>query len=182
MVTWWDWNTSFNLVFHVYCFIFLLSHSWILSISQQSPINHAGLHYLLYFYPLLFSSIFMNPWLTSPGSLYQDLLIPLCTIHNYSEWVTGIFSLVTGDDFIRDSCLLEILPYSIHDPPEFSLSDLSHMPCKIRFWGVLCHDIIWFLFTLNILDISILLFHHVTQKMTTNINVLCTNIYLPVLS
>ena len=102
MVTWWYWNNSFNLIFSVSCFIFLLSHRWILSISQKYPIHHSGLHQSLNFYPLLLLSILVNPWLTSPGSWYQDLLIPVCPIHNYSKCVTEIFSLVTGDDFIRD--------------------------------------------------------------------------------
>ena len=107
MVTWWAWPAFFILVLHVSCFIFLLSHICILYRSQQSPIHHAGLHYLLYFYPLLILSILVNTLLTSPGSFTQDSQIPVCPIHNFSKWVTGIFSLVTGDDVIRDSYLID---------------------------------------------------------------------------
>ena len=84
MVTWWYWTTSFTLVFHVSCFIFLLIHIWILSSSQQSSIHHAGLHYLLSFYSLFLLSILLNPLLTSPGSCTQDLLIPVYPIHDFS--------------------------------------------------------------------------------------------------
>ena len=158
------------LLYHI-----LLSHRWILSSSQKYPIHHAGLHYLLYFYPLFLLSVLVNPWLTSPGSWAQELLITVYLIHDYIECVTGIFSLFTGDEIIRDSCILEILPSSTHDLLEFSLSDAFQVPRKIRFRGVLSHDVIWILFTLDILDINILLPHHVPQKMTTDINVLCTD-------
>ena len=51
----------------------------------------------------------------------------------------------------------------------------------ICFRGVLSHDVGWVLFTPDILDINVLLFHHIPQKIMTNINVLCTNTYLPIL-
>ena len=111
MGTWWARPTSFTLAFCVSCFIFFLSHSWILSISHQSPLHHAVLHYLLYFYPLFLLSVLVNPWLTIPGSLSQDLLIPVFPIHNYSKSVTVIFSIVTGNDVIRESYLLDIQPH-----------------------------------------------------------------------
>ena len=128
MVTWWDWNTSFILALHFSCFIFVLIFSWILSSSQQSPIHHAGLHYLSLFYPILLLSILVNPLLTSNGSCTQDLIITVYPIHDFIKCVTRIFIIVTDDYVIRDSCFLDILPYSIHELPEFSLSDPSHMP------------------------------------------------------
>ena len=62
---------------------------------------------LIIFYPLFLLSILVNPLLTSPGSCTQYLLIPVYPIHNFREFVTGIFSLVTGDAVIRDSSLLD---------------------------------------------------------------------------
>ena len=95
--------------------------------------------------------------------------------------MTVILSLVTGDDLIDDSYLLDILPSSIHELLEFSLSYPSHVLSKIRFRGVISHNFSWVIFTPDILDISIFLFQHVPQKMMTNIIVFCTNTYLPVL-
>ena len=164
MVTWWIWPTSFTLLFYVSRFILLLSHSWILSSSQQSPIHHSGRHYLLYFYPILLLPILVNPWLTSNGSWSQDLLISVCPTHNYSECVTVIFSLFKCDVFIRDSCFLEIPPSSIHKLLESPLRESFHMPREIRFQGVICRDISWIFFTPDVLDINILFFHHVLQK------------------
>ena len=115
MVTWWVCPTSFTIVFHVSRFIFILIHSWILSRSQKSPIRHAGIHYLLSFYPLFLLSILVNPLLTSPVYCTQDLLIPIYPIHDFRECVTVIFSLVTSDDVIRDSCLIDTLPSIIHE-------------------------------------------------------------------
>ena len=105
MVTWWDFPTYFTIVFHVSRFIFLLSHSWILSSSQQSPIQHAGLYYLISFYPIFLLSILLNTLLISSRSCTQELIIPVYPIHDFIKCVTGIFSLVMGDDVIRDFCL-----------------------------------------------------------------------------
>ena len=107
MVTWWYCPTTFNLFFHVSRLIFLLSRIWRLSSSQQYPIHHAGLHYLLSFYPLFLLSILVNPLLTSPVYFTQNLLIAFFPVHDFSKCVTGILSLVTGDDLICDSCLLD---------------------------------------------------------------------------
>ena len=65
--------------------------------------------YITYYLFILFLilSILENPLLTSPGSCDQYLLIPVYPIHNFREFVTGIFSLVTGDAVIRDSILLD---------------------------------------------------------------------------
>ena len=49
----------------------------------------------------------MIQWLTSTGSWYQDLLIHVCPIHNYSKCVTEISSLVMCYDFISDSCIID---------------------------------------------------------------------------
>ena len=38
-------------------------------------------------------------------------------IHYFRECVTGILSLVTADDIIHDSGILDILPSSIHELP-----------------------------------------------------------------
>ena len=181
MVTWWAWTTSFILVFHLYCFRSLLIHCWILSSTHESPIHQVGLHYLLYFILILHLYILVNTLLTSTWSCAQDLPIPVYCIHDFSECVTVIFSDVTVDDVIRKSCLLDILHSSIHKLSEFYLSDPSHMPSKIRFRGVLSHDVRWVVFIPNILDINILFFHHVQKKMMTNINMICKNTYLPVL-
>ena len=159
----------------------LLSHCWIFSSTQKSPIHQTGLRQLLSFILLFPLSILVNILLTSPGSFAQDLLILVFPIHDFSECVTGIFSLVTGDDIMRDSCILDILLSSIHNIPKFSLCDPFHMPREILFWGVLSHDLSRVIFTINILDINIIFFHHVSQKMVINIKVFCTNTYLPVL-
>ena len=65
--------------------------------------------YITYYLFILFLilSILENPLLTSPGSCDQYLLIPVYPIHNFSKCVTGIFSIVTGDDVIRDSCIID---------------------------------------------------------------------------
>ena len=84
-----------------------LIHSWILSRSQQSPIHHTWLNYLLSCYPILLLSILVNQLLTSPGSCTQDLLLTVYHIHDFNKCMTGIFSFVMDDDVIHDSCLLE---------------------------------------------------------------------------
>ena len=164
------------------CILFNISLESQLDLVQLTAISHPPCRttLLIIFYPLLLLSILVNPLLTSPGSCTQDLLIPVYPIHDFSKCVTGIFSLDAGNDVIHDSCLLDILLSSIHELPEFSLSDPSHMPRKIRFWDVISHDVCWVIFTPDILDINIIFFHHVPQKMMKNINVLCTNTYLPV--
>ena len=43
-----------------------------------------------------------------------------------------------------------------------------------------CHDVRRVIFNTNILDINILVLHHVPQKMITNINMFCTNTCLSV--
>ena len=73
----------------------------------------------------------MNPLLTSTESFTLDLLILVYPIYNFRNCMTGIFVLVTGDDIICDSCPLDILPSSIHNLLEFSLSDPSRMPCEM---------------------------------------------------
>ena len=62
---------------------------------------------------------------TNPGYFYQYLIITILSIHNLSECVTGIFRLVTFDDIIRDSGILDIIPSSFYHLPELSLWSFS---------------------------------------------------------
>ena len=87
--------------------------------------------YITYYLFILFYflSILVNPWLISPVSWDQDLLIPVCPIHNYIKCMTGIFSIFTGNDAIHDSCLLDIVsPLRVED---IDLVQLSVNLCVI---------------------------------------------------
>ena len=64
MVTWWAWATSYTLVFRACRFIFI--------INLPSIIQYYITYYL--FILFYFSSILVNPWLTSPGPWSQDLI------------------------------------------------------------------------------------------------------------
>ena len=103
------------------------------------------------------------------------------SIHDFRKCVTGIFILVMDYDIIHDSGILDIFTSSIHYLQELSLCGPLHVPRGICFQGVLCHDIRWVIFTLNIIYINIFIFHHFLQKMITDVNLFCTNTNLPVL-
>ena len=71
MVTWRAWTPFFILVFHVSRFSSLFIQLWILYNTQKYLIQHVGLHYLLYFYPLfpfinLGKSITYQSWILCP--------------------------------------------------------------------------------------------------------------------
>ena len=106
MITWWDCPTFVILVFRVSCFNSLDS---LMDLVQHTAIPHPpGRTTLVIIFILFFPlSILVNSLITSPGSCDQDALIPVFPIHDFSECVTGIFSLVTGDDVIGDSSLLD---------------------------------------------------------------------------
>ena len=132
MITWWDWPTFIIFVFRVSR---LSSLESLMDLVQHTAIPHPpGRNTLVIIFILFFPlSILVNSLLTSPGSCDQDPLIPVFPIHDFSECVTGIFSLVAGDYVIPDSSPLDILSYIIHDIPEFYPCDHFHMPCKICF-------------------------------------------------
>ena len=106
MITRWDWPTFFILVFHVSSFNSIES---LLDLVQHTATPHPpGRTTLNIIFVLLLSlSILANSLLTSPGYCDQDPLIPVFPIHDFSECVNVIFSLVTGDDIIRESNLLD---------------------------------------------------------------------------
>ena len=108
MITWLDWPSFIILVFRVSCFCFLMS---LLNLFQHTAIPHKpGRNTLVVIFILFFPlSILLNSLLTSPGYCDQYPLIHVFPIHDFSEYVTGIFGLFTGDYVIRDSSLLEIL-------------------------------------------------------------------------
>ena len=180
MITLWAWTTFLILVFCFSCFNYLET---LLDLVEYKSISHPPGRTILVitfilFFPL---SILVNSSFTSPCYCDQDTLIPIFNIHDFSVCVTGIFSLVTGDDVICDPCILGILTSNIHNLPEFSLCDYFHVPSKICFRGFSFHDVHRVIFTQNMLDINILVFQHVLQKIMVNINMFCTNTYLPVI-
>ena len=97
----------------------VLALSWVTSGSCPNHSNTTSTmqDYITYylFIPFFLLLILVNPLLISPVSCTQDLLIPIYPIHDFSDCVTGIFSLLTSDDVIRDSCLIDILPSIIHE-------------------------------------------------------------------
>ena len=80
-----------------------------MDLIQHTEISHPpDRTTLVIIFILLFSlSILVNSLLTSPGYCDLDLLIPVFTIKEFSKCVTGIIILVTGDDVIRDSSLID---------------------------------------------------------------------------
>ena len=174
MIIWWDWHTYIILVFCVSCLNYLES---LLDLFQYTATPHTpGRPTLVIIFIHLFTfSILVISSLTSPGSCYQDPIILVFTVHNFSKCVTKTFSLVTGDDVIHDYSILEILPSSIHELPEFSLCDTIYVPHDICFQDFIFHDLRRVIFTPNILYINILVLYHLLQKMMTDINIFCTN-------
>ena len=106
IITWWDWPTFIILVFRVYCLSSLQS---LMDLLHPTLIHHTPFRTtLVIIFILLFPlSVLVNSLLTSPGSFDQDPLIPIFLIHDFSDCVTGIISLVMGDDVIRDSIILD---------------------------------------------------------------------------
>ena len=49
----------------------------------------------------------INSLLASPGSCDQDQLVLIFYIHEFSKCVTGILSLVMGDDVTHDSSIID---------------------------------------------------------------------------
>ena len=170
MINCWDCPTSIIIVFYVSC---LSSLESLMDIFQHTEISHPpGSTTLVMIFILFFLlSFLVNSLLNSPGYCDQDPLIPVFPIHDFSKCMPVIFSLVTCDDVISDSSLLDILPCSIHKLLEFFLCYPFHITYNIYPQGVLCNEIHRVIFTLNILDKNTLLFHYVSQKMVTNVNV-----------
>ena len=106
MITWWDCTTFIIIVIHVSCFNSLES---MLDLVQHTAIHHPPDRTTLVIICILFFplSILLSSLITSPGSCDKDLLIPIFPIHNFSEYVTGILILVTGDDNICDSSIID---------------------------------------------------------------------------
>ena len=106
MITLWACPTFIILVFRFSSLNYLES---LLDLVEHTGIlNPLGSTTLVIIFVIFFpSSILVNSLLTSPGYCDQDPLIPVFLIHNFRNCVTGIFSIVTGDDFIRDSRLLD---------------------------------------------------------------------------
>ena len=97
IITWWAWPNFIILVFRVSNFNSLES---LLGIVQNTEIYRPPgrttlVIIFIFFFPL---SILVNSLLTSPGSCDQDPLIPIFPIQDFRKYVTGIFSLVIGDD------------------------------------------------------------------------------------
>ena len=96
---------------HYYC-ISLLSFklSWVTAGSRSSHTNPLSIRqdYISYYiYPLL-SFINLGKIITYQSWIFLSRSTHYFTpIHDFSECVTGIFILVMGDDFIRDSILLD---------------------------------------------------------------------------
>ena len=106
MITWWAWNTFIIIVFHVSRFSSLES---LLDLVYHTAIhNPPGINTFVNIFIIFVTLLtLVNSLLTNTGYCYQDQLIPVYPIHNFREFVTGIFSLVTGDAVIRDSSLLD---------------------------------------------------------------------------
>ena len=116
MIHWWDWPTFIIIFFYVSCFSSLES---LLNLVQNTATPHPPGRTTLVIISILFFSlsILVKSLLNSTGYCDQDPLIPVFDIHNFSECITGILSLVTGDDIIRGSILLDIFSSSIHMLP-----------------------------------------------------------------
>ena len=128
MITWWAWTISIILVFHVSNFGSLES---LLDLFHHTanPLPQVRTTLVIIFILFFNFSILVKLSLNSHGYCDQDPLIPVFPIHKFSECMTGILSLVMGDDIIHDSSLLDIIPFIIHELPEFFLCDTFHMPC-----------------------------------------------------
>ena len=119
--------------------------------------------------------------LINPVLCEQYLIIPVFSIHDLSHCVNGIFSLVTFNYFIHDSGNIDILRFSFHDIPEFSLCDPLHLFLEIYSKNILSHNICRVSFNPNTLNINVFILYHVHHKIVTNINVLGMYNNLPIL-
>ena len=111
MIPWWSWYTFIIIVFHISRFNSLESLKDL--VQHTATPNPPGSNTLVIIFILFFTlSILVNSLHTSPGSSDQDPLILVFPIHNFIKCVTVILSIVTGDDVIHDSSILEILLHS----------------------------------------------------------------------
>ena len=69
----------------------------------QSLIDHFWILFSIIF------SILVISLLINPVSCDQDPILTVISIHDFHECVTGIFSIVTVDDIIRDSGILDMV-------------------------------------------------------------------------
>ena len=142
--------------------------------SRKDYISYylSSLHYIVNFGNM----ITHQSWISC-----KNPIVPVFSLHILSVCVTGILSLVTFDDIICDYGILDIISSSLHDLPDFFLCDPLHVFHEICFRSILSHIIGKVLLTPNIININIIIFHHVLHKMVTNINVIGIRTNLPIL-
>ena len=94
--------------------------------------------------------------------------------------MTGIFSRFIIYDSICDFIIIDILHSSFHSIPEFSLRDFLCVSDIFGFGTFLDRNICIFL-TNNLVEIQLLFFDHVPEKVITYVNVVGTHVYLPII-
>ena len=133
--------------------------------SRKDYISYylSSLHYIVNFGNM----ITHQSWISC-----KNPIVPVFSLHILSVCVTGILSLVTFDDIICDYGILDIISSSLHDLPDFFLCDPLHVFHEFCFRSIPHNNIRRYFFTPNILNINILIWHHVPQEMLTNNNLL----------
>ena len=84
-------------------------------------------------------------------------------------------------DSVQDSAIIDILPSSFHELPEFSFRDPLCVFDIIIPRKIIRHNIRIFFFAFNILNYHVFDFFHVPQKVVTYINMFGTHTNLPIL-
>ena len=176
MITWWYLPTHFSLVHTLkFCHYWFIDDSYPDNRYPLFPWQDCTIYSPSSYYYLV------HILLTIPGSCNQVPFIPISLINNISTCVNEIFSQVTINDSIQDSVILDIIPYSFHKLPEFSLCDPLCVFDIISPGKVLHHTTRRVFFAPNILNVNLFVFYHLPQKILTYINVFGMHTNLPII-